>query len=353
MPESEGQIELILIPLVGLAIAFHELGIWQPVPGFDLFGFLVTGISLSPIFLKAFDNLLLGRLCMEVPLLAGLAMALGTKQASTALWIVCLVLAGKVLEKFIVGCGRKVTDEMRAWLPATAGVRGPQGVRTVSLSALRAGDIVLVNSGGRIPVDGDVIEGCSLVDERLVTGQLQSVEKRPGSRVLAGTTNQSGLLEISTIAVGRDTFFESMVTALAQAEDGSAPLQTTAEETASYLVYAVLASAALTLAISGSLQSTISVLVVAGTAGITCGVPLAHFGAVTRVATSAQTNVCYQTIVMANLAGTITVTVAGVTLAAAGHIHPEAAAAIRVGSELLFLLNAARLLKRPVWGAIP
>jgi cation transport ATPase len=352
---SNGRIDLILIALVGLAIAFHELGIWQPVPGFDLFGFLVTGIAMGPIFLKAFDDLLVGRLGMQVPLLVGLALALGTKQVLTALWIVCCVLIGRALEGFIVSRRSRVSEEMRTCLPRSAGRRSPTGVRMVELSAVRAGDIVLVNPGSRIPVDGNVLDGHSFVDERLITGDPASVavEKRRGSRVLAGTLNQCGEIEIGTVAVGRETVFWSMMEALAQAENDGAPLQKSAEEAVSYLGYAVLASAALTLVVANNMQAAIAVLVVAGAGGITAGIPLAHFGAVARAAVSANTDASYDAIVMANLAGTITIAVAGVTLAAAGYIRPEAAAFIRVGSELLFLLNSARLLKRRVYGSTP
>jgi cation transport ATPase len=360
MAETQGRIEFILIPLVGLAIAFHEWGIWQPVPGFDLFGFLVTGIAFGPIFLKAFDDLLVGRLGMEVPLLVGLAMALGTKQVLTALWIVCFVLTGRVLERFIVSRRCGVSEEMRAWLPHTAGLRSPAGVRIVEVSAVRAGDIVLVNPGGRIPVDGNVLDGHSFVDERLITGDPLSitVEKTTGSRVLAGTTNQCGAIEIGTVAVGRETVFWSMIEALAQVEKkGGASLQERVAEAAAYLAYAVLGSAAITLMVTGNLPAAISVLVVAGAHGITAGVPLAHCGAIARAAVSARPGESfgssYDAVIMANLAGTITVAVAGVTLSAAGRIPPEAAAFIRVGSEVLFLLNSARLLQRPAYGFLP
>ena len=110
------------------------------------------------------------------------------------------------------------------------------------------------------------------------------VEKIPGAHVYAGTVNQSGVLEIQTETVGRDTAFGKIIEAVEQAERSRAPVQRTADRLAGYLVYFALACALLTFLLTHNARSTISVVIVAGACGIAAGTPLAILGAIGRAA---------------------------------------------------------------------
>ena len=110
------------------------------------------------------------------------------------------------------------------------------------------------------------------------------VEKIPGSRVFAGTMNQSGVLEIQTDKIGHDTAFGRIIELVERAERSRAPIEKIADRLAGYLVYFALACAALTFWITRDARSTISVIVVAGACGIAAGTPLAILGAIGRAA---------------------------------------------------------------------
>jgi Cd2+/Zn2+-exporting ATPase/Cu+-exporting ATPase len=110
------------------------------------------------------------------------------------------------------------------------------------------------------------------------------VEKQLGAAVYAGTINQSGALEIQTEQVGSDTAFGRIVTAVEQAERSGAPEQRIADRLAGYLVYFALVAAALTYLVTRNVQSTISVIIVAGACGIAAGTPLAILGGIGRTA---------------------------------------------------------------------
>jgi Cd2+/Zn2+-exporting ATPase/Cu+-exporting ATPase len=98
--------------------------------------------------------------------------------------------------------------------------------------------------------------------------------------VYAGTINQSGVLEIRTTGIGRDTAFGKIIDAVEKAEKTRAPIQRTADRLAGYLVYFALGCAALTFLITRDLRSTISVIIVAGACGIAAGTPLAILGGI-------------------------------------------------------------------------
>src|ERR1041385_9385115 len=146
------------------------------------------------------------------------------------------------------------------------------------------GDVVVIKPGSRIAVDGDVMSGNSFVDQAGITGESLPVEKVAGTRVYAGTINQSGVLEIRTEGIGRDTAFGKIIEAVERAEQSRAPIQKTADRLAGYLVYFALGCAALTFLITRDARSTISVIVVAGACGIAAGTPLAILGAIGRAA---------------------------------------------------------------------
>jgi Cd2+/Zn2+-exporting ATPase/Cu+-exporting ATPase len=110
------------------------------------------------------------------------------------------------------------------------------------------------------------------------------IEKVAGAHVFAGTINQSGLLEVRTTGIGRDTAFGKIINAVEEAEKSRAPIQRTADRLAGYLVYFALGCAALTFLITRDLRSTISVIIVAGACGIAAGTPLAILGGIGRAA---------------------------------------------------------------------
>jgi len=285
--EEAGQIErleLARIGFVALAIVVSWLRLWQPVPQIDVIGLLAVLAGGYPIFREAFTDLLSRRMTMELSMTIALAAALVIREVFTALVIVFFVLIAEVLEELTVGKGRRAIQDLLNLLPQEVEVRRSQGIQSCALTDLRAGDVVLVRPGGRVPVDGVVVTGHSFIDQAPITGESMPVEKIPGAQVYAGTVNQSGILEIRTITLGRDTAFGKIVEAVEQAERSRAPIQRTADRLAGYLVYFALLCAALTFMITHNARSTISVIIVAGACGIAAGTPLAILGAIGRAA---------------------------------------------------------------------
>jgi heavy metal translocating P-type ATPase len=277
-------LELGRIGLVGLAIAFTWFRLWQPLPHFDVVGFAAVLIGGYPIFREAFTDLLSRRMTMELSMTIALLAALVIREVFTALLIVFFVLIAEVLEELTVGRGRRAIQDLLDLLPQQVELRREDGVRPASLGELGTGDVVLVRPGGRVPVDGVVVGGHSFIDQATITGESIPVEKVPGAHVYAGTVNQSGILEIQTKSVGRDTAFGRIIEAVEQAERSRAPVQRTADRLAGYLVYFALACALFTLILTHNARSTISVIIVAGACGIAAGTPLAILGAIGHAA---------------------------------------------------------------------
>jgi Cu+-exporting ATPase len=279
-----GGIEAARIILVALAATAVWFRVWEPFPRVSLIGVLGVLIGGWPIFKEAAGNAAARRMTMELSMSIALVAAAAISQFFTALIITLFVLIAEVLEGMTVSRGRRAIRDLTDFLPRSVTVRSAGGVRATSIHQLRAGDSVLVNPGGLVPVDGTVLSGHSFVDQARITGESMPVEKLPGSVVYAGTINQTGALEIRVERIGRDTSYGRIIEAVEHAERSRAPVQQLANRLAGYLVYFALTAAAITFIITRDALSTISVIIVAGACGIAAGTPLAILGGIGRSA---------------------------------------------------------------------
>jgi Cu+-exporting ATPase len=161
--------------------------------------------------------------------------------------VITLVLLGKWLE----GRAKRQTTEairaLQALRPETARVRGLHGDVEMPIAKVQAGDLVVVRPGERIPVDGEIVEGQSEVDESLITGESLPVHKEPGSRVTGGAVNAEGLLLVRTTAVGAESTLSRIVRLVESAQAKKAPIQRLVDRVSEVFVPVVLFIALITL----------------------------------------------------------------------------------------------------------
>jgi P-type Cu+ transporter len=164
--------------------------------------------------------------------------------------IVTLVLLGQVLE---LRARSKTSSALKALLglaPRTARVVRNNGhEEDVPLEQVRVGDRLRVRPGEKIPVDGVVQEGVSVVDESMITGESIPAAKNPGQKVAGGTVNGTGSFIMQAEKVGSQTLLAQIVRMVSEAQRTRAPIQRVADVVASYFVPAVIATAAITFVV--------------------------------------------------------------------------------------------------------
>jgi Cu+-exporting ATPase len=276
--------EFARIAFVAIAIAAVWFGIWEPVQRISVIGVIGLLVGGWPIFKEAFENLISRRMTMELSMTIAIVAAAAIGEVFTALVITLFVLVAEVLEGMTVSRGRRAIHDLLDFLPRSVSVRRAGSVQDVDVNEVKIGDAVLVNPGGRVPVDGTVLSGHSYLDQSRITGESMPVEKRAGAPVFAGSINQSGAIEICVERIGRETSYGKIIEAVERAERSRAPVQRLADRMAGYLVYFALGAAVLTFLITRDLRATISVVIVAGACGIAAGTPLAILGAIGRAA---------------------------------------------------------------------
>lgn len=162
--------------------------------------------------------------------------------------VITLVLLGKWLE---TRAKRQTTDALRALnalRPEVARVRRDGIDVEMPLSRVVPGDEVVIRPGERVPVDGDIIDGASQIDESLITGESLPVAKQAGDRVTGGSVNGEGLLRVRTRAVGTETVLARIVRLVESAQAKKAPIQRLVDRVSAVFVPVVMGIAALTFA---------------------------------------------------------------------------------------------------------
>ncbi|HYC36006.1 MAG TPA: heavy metal translocating P-type ATPase [Usitatibacter sp.] len=185
--------------------------------------------------------------------------------------VITLVRLGKWLE---ARAKRQTTSAIRALSALRPEVaRRIEGgdERQVPMSAIRVGDLIAVLPGERLPVDGEIIEGATHVDESLITGESVPVAKREGARVVGGSMNAEGRIVVKTLAIGAETLLARVIRHVESAQAAKAPIQRLVDRVSEVFVPVVLVIAMVTLAgwmLAGagwerSILNAVAVLVIA------------------------------------------------------------------------------------------
>ncbi|WP_457096853.1 heavy metal translocating P-type ATPase [Lysobacter sp. P5_B9] len=162
--------------------------------------------------------------------------------------IVSLTLLGQLLELKARSRTSAAIKSLLRLSPKTARRLQDDGSETdVPLTHIHVGDRLRVRPGEKVPVDGEVLEGQSSVDESMLTGESMPVSKRAGDKVIGATMNASGALVIRATRVGAESMLAQIVQMVAQAQRSRAPMQRMADQVAFWFVSAVLAIAVVTL----------------------------------------------------------------------------------------------------------
>src|SRR5262245_50120027 len=195
--------------------------------------------------------------------------------------LITIMLLGHWLEMRAVTQARGALDALAALLPDTAERVTDTRVEIVPPTAVRAGDLVLVRPGARVPADGVVAEGAADVDESMITGESRPVAKEPGARVVAGTVAAGGSLRVRVTAVGEATALSGIMRLVAAAQASASRTQALADRAAALLFYVALAAGVVTLAywwLAGDAQRaltrTATVLVIACPHALGLAIPL-------------------------------------------------------------------------------
>jgi Cu+-exporting ATPase len=189
----------------------------------------------------------------------------------TSALIITLILLGKSLEALSKGRTSEAIKKLANLTPKIALIERDGNEIEIAIENVAIGDIIIVKSGAKIPVDGEVIEASAAVDESALTGESMPIDKKKGDFVYAATLNISGFIRFKALKIGADTAFARIVKLVEEAQGSKAPIARLADVVSGYFVPIVCAIAvisgaawfAATQDFELSLKIFISVLVIA------------------------------------------------------------------------------------------
>ncbi|MEC4817339.1 MAG: heavy metal translocating P-type ATPase [Scytonema sp. PMC 1069.18] len=190
----------------------------------------------------------------------------------TAAVVITLILLGRFLEK---RARSQTSEAIRKLIGLQAKearvIRNGQEI-DIPIQEVRINDIILIRPGEKIPVDGEVIEGISTVDESMVTGESLPVKKQPGDEVIGATINKTGSFKFRATRVGKDTFLAQIVQLVQQAQGSKAPIQRLADQVTGWFVPVVIAIAIATFVLWFTIMGnfTFALMIAVGVLIIAC-----------------------------------------------------------------------------------
>lgn len=246
--------------IVGLGVSIPLMIIMYSRIEFPFMNYIFFLVSILPflyvsypIFNAAIRSLKAKTLNMDVMYSMGIGVAFTSSVLSTfnilsqdfmfyetALMLAAFLTLGRYLEARAKGKTSEAIKKLMELQPDTATILKDDKEMEVPVETLKRGDILLVKTGDRIPVDGIIIEGQAHIDESMVTGEPIPVFKDKGKSVVAGTINTDGVMKIRTTHTGEETFLARIIRLVEEAQGSKPPLQRIADRAVSYFIPTVL-----------------------------------------------------------------------------------------------------------------
>jgi Cu+-exporting ATPase len=191
----------------------------------------------------------------------------------TSAVLITLILLGKLFEAKAKGRSSKAIQKLMGLRAKTATVLRDGQELEIPVEDVQVGDIVYVRPGEKVPVDGEIVEGRSALDESMLTGESIPVDKSVGDKVIGATINKNGFLKVKATRIGKDTALAQIIKAVEEAQGSKAPIQRLADSISGIFVPIVVGIAVITFAVwywfvapgdfASALEKSIAVLVIA------------------------------------------------------------------------------------------
>ena len=293
MMKLNAYIKRLLRPLLwaagGLIVLAAALShIWGLQGAADICYIAVFALSGAPVLLRAVQALRFKTVSIELLVSIAAIGACVIGEFNESAIVTFLFQFGSLLEQKTMKKTRSAIKALTELAPATAcrvvqtGERGSFETEEIDADEVEAGDILLVRAGSQIASDGVVVKGEGCAAEASITGEPLPKHKSAGDAVYAGTILDSGTLQMRATRVGEDTTFAKIIALVEEAQDAKSPVERFIDRFAKYYTPAVVIIAAAVLAITRSVDTAITVLVLACPGALVIGAPIANVAGIGR-----------------------------------------------------------------------
>jgi Cd2+/Zn2+-exporting ATPase len=252
-----------------LAFAQEYMAVWALA--------IASVLGFFPIAIQAYQALKIKVISIDVLVTIAVLGAFFLRNFEESAIVTFLFLFGAYLEQRTLHKTRSAIRELTEMAPDRALKRMDDGsYNEVDIDLVSVGDLLLVKTGAKVPVDGKVVHGSGYVNEASITGEATPVSKREASQVFAGTMVENGTLTMIAERVGEDTTFGKIIELVEEAQDAKSEAERFIDSFSKYYTPAVLVFAALVWVISQDIELAITILVLGCPGALVIGVPVSH-----------------------------------------------------------------------------
>lgn len=261
---------LITIGFIGeLVLKSEEIAVWS-------FG-LASVLGFAPIAIQAYQSLKIKVVSIDVLVTIAVIGAFFIKNLEESAIVTFLFLFGAYLEQRTLNKTRSAIKELTEMAPESALKQMENGeFEEVAVDEVDVGDVLLVKTGSKVPVDGTVLSGEGHINEASITGESLPASKKKDSGVYAGTILENGTLQIVADRVGEDTTFGRIIELVEEAQDSKSEAERFIDRFSKYYTPAVLALAVIVWLISQNIELAITILVLGCPGALVIGVPVSN-----------------------------------------------------------------------------
>lgn len=258
----------------------------------------------APIVLHAIKSLIKKQMHMDELVALAIIAAFATQNYVTAGVVAFFMLLSQLIESRTALGARASIESLIKLTPTRANLIEQGGSeKEVKVSALRAGDCIRVRPGDNISADGEVIKGLSSVNEATITGESLPVDKVPGMQVFAGTTNLTGVLDITVTKAGKDTTLGKVQSLIIQAEQTKIPIMRIIDSYVKWYTPTILMIAGIVLFFTSDINRAITILVISCPCALILATPTAMVAAISA---SARLGILIKNVADLEIAGKMT-----------------------------------------------
>ncbi|HIJ52866.1 MAG TPA: cation-translocating P-type ATPase [Planctomycetes bacterium] len=317
---------------------------------------MVAAILLGgPIVVHAIKSLIEKQMHMDELVALAVIAAFVTGNYVTAGIVAFFMLVSELIETRTALGARTSIESLIKLTPTKANLLDSEaGEKEVDVSSLKPGDCIRTRPGDNIPADGEVVKGLSSVNEATITGESLPVDKVPGMQVFAGTSNLTGVLDITVTKAGKDTTLGKVQSLIIQAEQTKIPIMRIIDRYVKWYTPTILMIAAIVLFLTADIDRAITILVVSCPCALILATPTAMVAAISA---SARLGILIKNVADLEIAGKMTAMVFDKTgtvttgrlyvtkLTPAEDIEPAELLAVTASAEQMSKHPAARALQ--------
>ncbi len=264
-----------------LLIAIHYLRLvpanFGPQENWVLF--FGGAIGTLPVLLSAWQSFKNRKVSVDLLAAIALVFSLAARQFLSAVFINLMLISARILAAYTDNQARRALEHLAKFRPSIARVKKGDKIIQTPIAKLQKGDLVIVELGETIPVDGKIIQGEADVDQASITGESVPVFKTKGDPVLSSTVVVSGNLNILAEKIGKETTLEKIIELVEKSEADKPEIITLGDKFASWYITLMLVGSAAIYLITGSVDLVLAVILVVCADDIAVAIPLAFVAA--------------------------------------------------------------------------